>query len=71
MTCLTVQPGFGRPSSSEFSYVDDHLSTPLSPAFLVFKQAVSFVLGNLLKGLGLSACTFLCIVSLRVWGILS
>jgi len=32
---------------------------------------VSFVLGSLLKGLGLSTCTFLCIVSLRVWGILS
>jgi len=32
---------------------------------------VSFVLGSLQKGLGLSTCTFLCIVSLRVWGILS
>jgi len=55
----------------EFSYVADHLSTPLRPAFLVFEQAVSFVLGSLLKGLALSTCTFLCIVSLRVWGILS
>jgi len=30
-----------------------------------------FCFGSLLKGLGLSTCTFLCIVSLRVWGILS
>jgi len=55
----------------EFSYITYHLSTPLRPAFLVFEQAVSFVLGSLLKGLGLSTCTFLFIVSLRVWGILS
>jgi len=55
----------------EFSYVADHLSTPLWPAFLIFEQAVSFVLGSPLKGLGLSTCTFLCIVSLGVWGILS
>jgi len=55
----------------EFSYVADHLSTPLRPEFLVFEQAVSFVLGSLLKGLGLSTCTFLCIVSLCAWGMLS
>jgi len=70
MTCLTVHDGFGGPSSYEFSYIDDHLPSPLRPSFLVFEQAVSFVLGSLLKGLGLSTCTFLCIVSLRVWGIL-
>jgi len=55
----------------EFSYVADQLSTPLRPAFLVFEQAVSFVLGSLLKGLGLSTYTFLCIVSLSVWSLLS
>ena len=42
----------------------------LGPAFRVFDQAVSFVLGSLRKGLGPSTCMFLCIVSLRVWGIL-
>jgi len=55
----------------EFSYVADHLSTPLRPAFLVFEQVVSFVLGSLLKGLGLSTCTFLSIVSSNVWNISS
>jgi len=65
MTCLTVQHGLGGPSTG-VSYVADHLSTPLRPAFLVFEQAVSFVLGSLLKGLGLSTCRFLFIVSLRV-----
>jgi len=30
-----------------------------------------FLLSSLLKGLSLSTCTFLCFVSLRVWGILS
>ena len=54
-----------------FSPLDNHLSTPLRPAFLVFEQAVSFVLGSLLKGLGLSTSTFLCIVSLPIWGIVS
>jgi len=55
----------------ECFYVADHLSTPLKPAFLVFEQAVCFVLGSHVKGLGLSTCTFLCIISLCVWGILS
>ena len=30
---------------------------------------LSFILGSLPKSLGLSTCTFLRIVSLRVWGI--
>jgi len=54
-----------------FSPGDDHPSTPLRPGLRVLEQAVSFVLGSLRKGLGLSTCTFLCIVSLHVWGILS
>ena len=41
--------GYTGPTVSLFSLVDDHLSSPLRPAFLVFKQAVSFVLGSLLK----------------------
>jgi len=70
MTCLTVLHGFGRPSTGVFLC---HRSTahPPRPAFQVFEQAVSFVLGSLLKGLGLSTCTFLCIVSLRVGGVSS
>jgi len=35
------------------------------------EAVVSFVLGSVGKGLGLSTCTFLCIISLPVWGILS
>jgi len=35
------------------------------------ESVVSFVLGSLRNGFGLSACTFLRIVSLRVWSILS
>jgi len=35
------------------------------------EAVISFVLWSLQKGLGLSTCTFLCIVSLLVWGILS
>ena len=62
---------FGGPSSYEFSYVGDHLSTPHRPVCLVFEQVGSFVLGSLLKGLDLSTSTFLCIVSLLIWGILS
>ena len=46
----------------------------MSPIINPFHQApkglpaavISFVLGSLRKGLGLSTCTFLCIVSLRV-----
>jgi len=63
--------GYSRPTVSVFSPVGGHLPTPLRPAFRVFEQVVSFVLGSLRKGLGLSTCTFLCIVFLRVWGILS
>ena len=63
--------GYSGPTVSVFSPVHDHLFPPLSPAFLVFEHAVSFVLGSLLKGLGLSTCTFLCIVSPRVSCILS
>jgi len=33
MTCLTVQHGFGGPSSFEFSHVGDHLSSPSGPRF--------------------------------------
>jgi len=62
---------YSGPTVSVFSPVDDLLSTPLRAAFLVFKQPVSFILGSLLKCLGLSTYMFLCIVSLRVWGMLS
>jgi len=41
------------PTVSVFSPVDNHLSIPLRPVFLVFEEAVSFVLGSLQKGLGL------------------
>jgi len=63
--------GFSGPTVSQFSPVDDRPSTRLRPTFWVFEQAASFVLGSVRKGLGLSTCTFLCIVSLPVWGILS
>jgi len=62
---------FGGPSTYEFSHAGDHLSSPPGPERALEQAVVSFVLGSLLKGLGLSTCTFLCIVSLRVWGILS
>jgi len=64
MTCLTVQHGFGGPSTGVFLC---RRSTILSPraAFLAVRVC-SFVLVSLRKGLGLSTCTFLCIVSLRV-----
>ena len=60
---------FGGPLSFEFSYVGDHLSSPPGAPF-VTSGIFSFVLGSLGKGLGLSTCTFLCIVSLCVWGII-
>jgi len=63
--------GHSWPTVSVFSPVDDRPSTPLGRAFRVFELAVSFVLGSLRKGLGLSTRTFLYSVSLRVWGILS
>jgi len=64
MTCLTVQHGFGGPSTGVFLC---RRSTILSPraAFLTV-SVFSFVLVRLRKGLGLSTSTFLCIVSLRV-----
>jgi len=64
MTCLTVQHGFGGPSTGVFLC---RRSTILSPqaAFLTLR-VFSFVLVRLRKGLGLSTSTFLCIVSLRV-----
>jgi len=66
MTCLTVHHGFGGPSTGVFLY---RRSTILFPwaAFLAVR-VFSFLLVSLRKGLGLSTCTFLCIVSLRVWG---
>jgi len=65
MTCLTVHHGLGGPSTGVFLC---RRSTILSPraAFLAFR-VFSFVLLSLRKGLGLSTCMFLCIVSLRVW----
>ena len=63
--------GYCGPTVSVFSPLDDRPSTPLRPAFLGSELALPFVLASLLKGLGLSTCTFVCIVSLRVWGILS
>jgi len=66
MTCLIVHHGFGGPSIGVFLC---HRSTILSPrvAFLAVR-VFSVFLVSLRKGLGLSTCTFLCIVSLRVWG---
>jgi len=68
---LGDRASYRGPPVSEFSPLGGHPPTPHRPVFQVFKQAVSFVLVNLLKGVGLSTCMFLCIVSLRVWGILS
>jgi len=63
-TCLTVQHGFGGPSTGVFLC---RRSTILSSrAAFVAVGVFSFVLVSLRKGLGLSTCTFLCIVSLRV-----
>jgi len=66
ITCLTIHHSFGGPSTGVFLR---RRSTILSPraAFLAVR-VFSFVLVSLRKGLGLSTCTFLCIVSLRVWG---
>jgi len=70
MTCLTVHHGCGGPSTGVFLC---HRSSILSirPRKGLSAAVVSFVLGSLRKGLGLSTCTFLRIVSLCVWGILS
>jgi len=66
MTCLTVHHVFGGPSAGVFLC---RRSTILSPraAFLAV-SVFSFVLVGLRQGLGLSTCTFLCIVSLGIWG---
>ena len=53
-------------TASVFSPVDDHLSSAHWPAFRLSEQALSFVLGSLPTGLGLSTCVFLCFVSLSV-----
>jgi len=63
--------GYSGPMVSVFSPGDDRSPTPLRPPFRVFEQGVSFVLGSLQKGFGLSPCTFLGIVALHVWGISS
>jgi len=64
MTSLTVQHGFGGPSTGVFLC---RRSTILSAqaAFLAIR-VFSFVFVSLQKGLCLSTCTFLCIVSLCV-----
>jgi len=64
MICLTIQHGFGGPSTGVFLC---RRSTILSlrAAFLAV-GVFSFVLVSLRKGLSLSTCKFLCIVSLRV-----
>ena len=51
----------------ELADIADHQS----PNQALSEAVVSFVLGSLREGLGLSTGTFLCIVSLPVWGILS
>jgi len=64
MTCLTVQHGFGGPSTGVFLC---RRSTILSPrTALLAVRVFSFVLVSLRKGLGHSTCTFLCMFSLRV-----
>jgi len=70
MTCVAARAVIVGPRYPHFPRRRS-ATQPLRPAFWVFEQGVSFVLGSLLKGLGLSTCTFLCIVSLRVWGVLS
>ena len=62
---------FGGPSTYEFSRVGDHLSSPSGPERALAQPSFLLFLGSLRKGLGLATCTFLCIVSLRVWCILS
>jgi len=71
MTCPTVHHGFWW--ALNLLVFPCRRSSILSPGPRKGLRAavVSLVLGSLLKGLGLSTCTFLCIVSLRVWGILS
>jgi len=66
MTCLTVQHGFGRPSAGVFLYRRSAILAVR--AALLAVKVFCFVLVDLRKGLGVSTCTFLCIVSFRVWG---
>jgi len=70
MTCLTIHHGFGGPSTRVFLCRRSSILSS-GPRKGLSVAVVSFVLGSMLKGLGLSTCTFPCIVSLRVWGILS
>jgi len=71
MTCPTVHHGLWWALSLEvFPCRRSSILSP-RPQKGLRTAVVSFVLGSLLKGLGLSACTFLYIVSLPVWGILS
>jgi len=71
MTCPTVHVGFRWALNlSVFPCWRSSILSP-RPRKGLRTAVVSFVLGSLLKGLGLSTCMFLCIVSLRVWGILS
>jgi len=70
MTCLTVHHGCGGPSTGVFLCRRSSILS-IRPGKGLSAAVVSFVLGSLRKGLGLSTCTFLFIVSLRVWGILS
>jgi len=53
---------FGGPSIYEFSRAGDHLSSPPGPERALARPSFLLFLGSLLKGLGLSTCTFLCIV---------
>ena len=66
MTCLTVHHGFRWPSTGVFLCCQSAILSPRA-AFLAVR-VFSFVLVSLRKGLCLSTCTFLCIVSLRVRG---
>jgi len=56
------------PQSSGFQTKARSLSSPSGPRSEALAK-LSFVQGSLPKGLGLSTCTFLWIVSLCVWGI--
>jgi len=70
MTCLTVRHGCGGPSTGVF-LCRRSSTLAIRPRKSLSAAVVSCVLGSLQKGLCLSTCTFLCIVFLRVLGILS
>ena len=65
MTCLTIHHGCGGPSTGVFLFRRSSILS-IRPRKGLSAAVVSFVLGSLRKGLGLSTCTFLCIVSLRI-----